>query len=214
MADQKVKVYDGSTWQDIESNAKLPVAASDGKSQVDGQDGLIIIENLEDNGEIGLHWDTKAGSRWRTVVEEGLQSGDMTFYNASNESVFTLRQNGEVRLEQGGPDSLGGIAATESFVRALMNTFPLIDDGNDTQSSFARVDTDNDGPNMKQICSSVPTLAISAGRSLGEEMSAMYALTCTQCRESHCCSGARLPKPLLRATGSAARLAWFPSRSR
>ena len=32
-----------------------------------------------------------------------------------------------------------------------MNTFPLIDDGNDTQSSYARVDTDNDGPNMKTI---------------------------------------------------------------
>lgn len=152
MADQKVKVYDGSTWQDIESNAKLPVAASDGKSQVDGKDGLIIIENLEDNGEIGLHWDTKAGSRWRTVVEEGLAGGQMTFYDSSNEAVFTLKQDGTVLIEQGtDPSETGNQVATAAYVRLLMNTFPIVD-----TEQIIKIDsgTDNENlanPNIKKI---------------------------------------------------------------
>ena len=159
MATTDLKFWDGSEWVSIGTVAgetiKLPVAAADGKSQVDGADGLIFIENTEDSGEVGMAFVTKAdGTRWKANVEEGFGfGGSLTFYNATGEACFTLNQNGDVYLEQ---EVIGSAksATTRAFVEALANTFPVIDDGRDADgtlvSSWAKIDTDS-GSNYKAI---------------------------------------------------------------
>ena len=91
MATTDLKFWDGSAWVSVGSVAgdliRLPVAAADGKSQVNGADGLISIENTTPGGEAGMIFVTaNDGTRWRTNVEEGLAAGQMTFYNAANEA--------------------------------------------------------------------------------------------------------------------------------
>ena len=142
MADPKqVKVFDGTNWVDLQSNTVLPVAASDGKSQVNGVDGLIVIENTEDGGEAGMTFATKAdGTRWQAKVEEGLLAGQLQFTNAAGQTVFALTQSGEVLIPQGTSEN-GASAATRTFVESLMNSgFPIISD--DGGVNWARIDTD------------------------------------------------------------------------
>ena len=158
MATTDLKFWDGSSWVSVGSVAgdliRLPVASADGESQVNGADGLISIENTTPGGEAGMTFVTADdGTRWKANVVEGLNAGRLTFYNAANEAVFTLEQNGNVILEQG-TGGAGTSATTKQFVESLMNTFPLLDEGRnadgDVISPVARIDTDRD-TNIKEI---------------------------------------------------------------
>ena len=158
MATTDLKFWDGSSWVSVGSVAgdliRLPVASADGESQVNGADGLISIENTTPGGEAGMTFVTADdGTRWKANVVEGLNAGRLTFYNAANEAVFTLEQNGNVILEQG-TGGAGTSATTRQFVESLMNTFPLLDEGRnadgDVISPVARIDTDRD-TNIKEI---------------------------------------------------------------